>query len=466
MWRWLFFLIVLCLIVVGVVWVVQNPGDVTLQWRSWRIDTSVGVLIGAVAVVSIIVAAIYRFWRFLRRVPGEIGNSLMHRRQRKGYEALGSGMVAIAAGDRAEARRNARRAEHLLSDSTPLTRLLAAQAAQLEGDEQAAERFFTEMLEDPETRFLGLRGLLTQALKANERGRALELAKEAHAMKPTSEWVAATLFELQSGARLWVEAEATNDGMVRNRLVDKSDAERRRAVLVFAQARTEDKAADRGETLKQLKAAVNDAPDLIPAVVALMHHYIADGQQRKAATLAEKTWAKMPHPDLVEPYWESKKATDALAKVKATEQLVAADKAHLESRIAMARAAMDAELWGEARKYLRDAGVGEGLEPPARVCRMMAELEERENQDLTTAREWLVRAAGAPADPRWVCDHCGNAVDVWTAHCGNCKSFDSFAWRAPTRISGLIAPLDGGDEGTDSVPAIADSSFAPVPVKP
>ena len=57
MWRWLFFLIALCVAVVGVVWMVQNPGDVTLQWRNWRLDTSVGVL-AAVMILFAAVAAI------------------------------------------------------------------------------------------------------------------------------------------------------------------------------------------------------------------------------------------------------------------------------------------------------------------------------------------------------------------------------------------------------------------------
>ena len=45
---------------------------------------------------------------------------------------------------------------------------LAAQAAQLNGDELAARKYFTAMLDRPETRFLGLRGLLTQALKTGD----------------------------------------------------------------------------------------------------------------------------------------------------------------------------------------------------------------------------------------------------------------------------------------------------------
>ncbi len=458
MWRWIFFLVGLCVAVLCVVWFVQNPGDVSLQWQGWRIDTSVGVLMIAVLLFAALTAVIYRFWRFLVRVPGEIGSAMRERRQRKGYTALSSGMVAVAAGDAQEARRQARRAESLLSGQAPLSRLLSAQSAQLEGDEKAAERFFTEMLDDPETRFLGLRGLLTQAVKAGQRDRALELAGQAYRLQPKSEWVASTLFDLQSANGLWISAAGTNDDMARKRLIEKHDAERRRAVISFERAKENDAAGDAGQALKDLRTACDLAPDLIPAVVALTNRYIDNDQRRKATALVEKVWAKTPHPDLVEPYWLARQASDGIARVKASEKLVQSNPDDPESHIALARAALGAELWGEARKHLQKAGAGEGLEPPARICRMMAELEEHENGDLGKAREWLVRAGTAPTDPQWVCATCGNAVHVWTAHCGNCNAFDGYHWGAPPHRTGLEKPQidkDGKSVTEQSSPALS-----------
>ncbi len=452
MWRWIFFLIMLCVAVLAVVWLVQNPGDVTLEWQGWRLDTSIGILASGVLLFSGIVAALYRFWRFLRGAPHQIGAALRARRQRKGYTALSSGMVAVAAGDAGEARRNARRAEALLTSSAPLTRLLSAQSAQLDGDEKAAERFFTEMLSDPETKFLGLRGLLTQAVKAGNRERALELANAAHAMQPKSEWVASTLFELQSSSKAWLSADQTTDEMVRRKLIEKSDAERRRAVIAFELSREAESAGDRAGALKQLRKASDIAPDLIPAIVALARRYVTDNQHRKGVSLIEKTWAKTPHPDLLQPYWDAKKANTGLVQVKASEALSQKNPDHMESHIALARAALAAELWGEARKHLEAVGAGDGLEPPARVCRMMAELEEQENGDLSKAREWLVRAGSAEDDPKWVCGSCGNTVSVWTAHCGNCQEFDSYAWGVPPHKSGLASTE------TKSIAASADKN--------
>ena len=84
MWRWIFFLIGLCVAVLGAVWFVQNPGEVTLEWQGWRLDTSIGILVLGILFFATIVAVSYRFWRFLRRAPSQISASMHVRKQRKG----------------------------------------------------------------------------------------------------------------------------------------------------------------------------------------------------------------------------------------------------------------------------------------------------------------------------------------------------------------------------------------------
>src|SRR5690606_29724893 len=119
--------------------------------------------------------------------------------------ALSMGMVAVAAGDREEAGRQSRRASAMLS-GVPLSNLLSAQAAQLRGDEAAARRYFEAMLDQPETEFLGLRGLLMQALRARDDARALRLALRARELRPRSPWLLQTLAELQTRLGDWEAA--------------------------------------------------------------------------------------------------------------------------------------------------------------------------------------------------------------------------------------------------------------------
>jgi HemY protein len=440
--RALWFLIIVFMVVAGVVWLLDRPGTVALDWQGYRLETSFAVLVAAAAAVALAAALAYRFWVALIRAPGRMGEAWQGRRRAKGYRALTRGMVAVAAGDANEAGRQVKRAEVLLNEP-PLTLLLSAQAAQLNGDDTAATRFFQEMTENPETEFLGLRGLLTQAMNKGDNERALELARRAYRLQPKSDWVSSSLFDLQVDAGKWLDAQVTSDEQQRLGVITRDANRQRKAVLALQKGLELARDGNADEASRRFKAAFDLAPDFIPAAVRHASALVDQGKGRRGQDVITKTWSKNPHPDLLEPYWRASDAVDALARVKVTEKLTAASKDHPESHMAMARASLDAQLWGEARDHLA-AITSDANE--ARVCRLWADLEEAEHGDSAKARDWLSQAASAEADPAWVCGSCGNAVGEWSALCGNCGGFDTFGWRRPPHVDRLTS-------GNKAIPA-------------
>lgn len=435
MFRVLRFMLVIGILSVMAAWLADNPGSVTMQWRGYRIDTSFSLLLTSVAAIAVTAALLYRLWLFICRSPADISRLWREGRRRKGYMALTRGLVAVAAGDVEEAGRQSKRAEALLEDP-PLTMLLSAQASQLGGDEKAAGKFFSAMREKTETEFLGLRGLLTQAMKRRHWDEALQLAEKAYKLRPKSMWVAANLFDLQVRSGRWKEAQATLEGAVNNGLVTAAVGLRRRAVLEYQLSLEVGGGGNIPQALKHVSKAHDLSREFIPASIRLARLYADIGKARKAIGVIESAWKFNPHPDLAAIYWRVKSADDAMAKMRIAQNLARHNPGHAESRIAVAGAALEANLWGEARKHLTAAA---NIDAPARVCRLMAELEEREHGDLTAAREWLMRASMAEADPAWVCEHCGNAVEEWGALCGKCEQFDPFSWRIPSHITRLAA---------------------------
>jgi HemY protein len=47
-------IIVIALLIAGAIFVADRPGDVSLVWQGWRVDTSVAVLIFGIALVAMI----------------------------------------------------------------------------------------------------------------------------------------------------------------------------------------------------------------------------------------------------------------------------------------------------------------------------------------------------------------------------------------------------------------------------
>ena len=247
------------LILIGIIggaaaWIASTPSSVTLEWLGYRVDTSIGILIGFMVLVGIAFYFALRFWIGVRTAPKRTRRAYGEWRRRRGYRALTQGMVAVAAGDATEARRLARKAENLLADP-PLTMLLSAQAAQLSGDEKAAGQFFDAMSERTDTKYLGVSGKLKQAMQEGDSEGALELAEQAAELNPKADAVSSTLFELQVKNKNWADAQETTKQAVRNKITDVEAGKRRRAILEFQRSVESEAEGDLGEALSLARRA-------------------------------------------------------------------------------------------------------------------------------------------------------------------------------------------------------------------
>ncbi len=118
--RTLLWFVVAAAAMFAAVWLAERPGTVTAEWHGWRLDTSVGVILVAVVVLSLLSIAVWLLYRWIVGAPGALLDGWGESRRRRGYRALTQGLAAVAAGDGAEAQKNARKAEALLSEP-PLT---------------------------------------------------------------------------------------------------------------------------------------------------------------------------------------------------------------------------------------------------------------------------------------------------------------------------------------------------------
>jgi len=158
MWRIIIFFALVTLAAIGFSWLADRPGTVDIVWQGMNIQFSVmTLLIGFLASIT----AIMFVWWLIKNIimaPGRLSRSMRNRRREKGLDAVSRGLMAVAAGDAALARKLAARAGSKLQ-SEALTTLLKAQAAQLAGKHNTARRLYEAMLENPETELAGLRDI-------------------------------------------------------------------------------------------------------------------------------------------------------------------------------------------------------------------------------------------------------------------------------------------------------------------
>ena len=430
------FIFVTAAVVVGSVWLADYPGSLTVAWYGGVVEVALPVVICGLLLFGIVIGLLYRLWWTIRRAPRAISNARKNSKRERGYKALTQGMVAVAAGDSKEARRQAQKADNYLG-APPLTMLLSAQAAQLGGDEAAATRYFESMLKRQETAFLGLRGLLMQAERDGDGVAALGYAARANTLKPKTPWVLTKLFELQVQQLKWKSALATLDQSIKAKSIKLHEGKKLRAVVLLGCSIEAETSGDQFASLSYAEKAHRENSKYLPAALRRAHLMSKLGKNRDLSKLIRETWCYTPHPILAELYAGETVEKDPLLRVKKFEELRELNPNHPESGVALVRSLIDAKIWGAARTRLEELGTEK---PSSRVCHLMAELEEGENQDKEKARYWLVRATSAPPDAAWICSGCGSSNISWTPLCDRCGGLGILEWGSAENITPTLEP--------------------------
>jgi HemY protein len=353
-------------------WLASQPGAVQIEWLGWRMELPTSLAVALIVIFALILVFFDRLLRAIRAMPRWLGGRLRQRRDDAGHRALTLGLMAVSAGEPAEARKHASRAERLLKEPK-LTGLLVAQAAHLAGDHQAARRYFTSILDDRETAFLGHIGLMRLALDDHDPIKARQSAKAALALKPNSVLAADHLFKLETGRNDWNAALPALDVMARQQKKTKSKTApdqlaliaRQRCALHFLKA-GELLEGDRKSADKELLTALKIDPGFLPAVTMLADHYLDDKAHGRAAKILETAFKIHPHDSIatrLKVAWKSNdgqfiaKLAKLVAQIESTQQKTA--------HYLVAKQARDAGLDGEAERLFNAARDLDGGEEEA-----------------------------------------------------------------------------------------------------
>jgi HemY protein len=355
-------------------------------------------------------------------------------RERKGFQALSEGLMALASGEGRLAMAKATKAEKYLHNPE-LTDLITAQAAEMTGDRKKAEEVYKRLVQNETTRFVGVRGLMKQKLDSGDTDTALKLAERAFAIKPKHEEVQDTLLRLQAKNADWSGARKTLNAKLKHGALPRDVHKRRDAVLALSEAKG---VLDEGKTIEAQEAAIaanKSSPDLIPAAAMAARSYIAQGRAKYAVRILKKAWQVQPHPDLAAAFAEIEPNETAQARLQRFKQLTAMRPEHRETKLLLAELNLAAEDFPEARRSLGDLAESE---PDTRVLAIAAAIERGEGASDAVVRGWLARALTAPRGPQWVCDNCKTIHGEWTPVCNTCESFDTLSWTTPPQSETVL----------------------------
>ena len=415
------------LVLIGLsVWLAKEPGNVSIVWRNWQVDTSVGILVMAVGLVAIATTLAFRFWQFLTQTPGRLLTNRRANREHRGYHELADGMLALASGDAVSAMKHARRADNFLGRPAA-GHLIVAEAAVLQGNLDLAKKHFEVLLEGEETAVAGARGLLTRALDADDHTEALKQAETVRSIDPEAAWVLPKLFDLQVNAREWEAADATMDEAIKRRSVPSDRGRRLRALVLYERGMVSTEISDNDAAVGFFREALDLDPSLPYVAIEYSKLLLKGGKQRRSQRVLEQSWMTTRHPEIAEQRLLLAVNDEPINRYKIAHKLISQN-LDSDSALILAGYAIEANLWGEARKYAELT-----LEERSSVgaCEVMAKIENKEAMPLDAVREWQEKSLTAAPDKSWVCSNCLSQPENWASICQSCGGFDRIEWQFP-----------------------------------
>lgn len=466
MFRILSFLILVFALGLGFAWLAERPGTMLVTFNGYQYEVTLMV---AAAIATTAIAAVMILWWLVKSIwnsPYTISRYFRVRRRDRGYQALSTGLIAAGAGDADAARRKHRESAKLLSaDHEPLLHLLEAQASLLDGDHATARKKFEAMLDDPEMRLIGLRGLYLEAERLGDHGVARHYAEQASTSAPQLAWAATAALESRMRDGDWDGALRLLDARKPTTSSEREMATKNRAVLLAAKAIN----LSHVDPLAAKNAAVEANrldPGLVPAAVIAAKSLFRQDDVRKGAKILEAAWKLQPHPEIADVYIHARHGDSALDRLKRARKLAELRTNNADSSLAVARAALEA---GEFKAAREAAETAMRLAPRESVFLLLADIEEADGGEQGKVRQYLARAVKAQPDPAWTAD--GVVSEKWAPFSPVTGRIGAFEWRVPVERVGHVieqAPqiIDGPAPEPERIapPAVVQRS-EPAPVR-
>jgi HemY protein len=420
----------------------EAQGGVMIQYAG--LELSFGALQAALLVLGLLVS----FWlvlkllglvvallRFINGDETALSRYFDRNRERRGFEALSDGLMALASGDGRDAMAKARKADRLLN-RPDLTNLIMAQAAVANGDRQTAKATYKKLLKDPKTRFVGTYGLLQQHLQDGDTEVALKLAEHAFALKPRHGETQDVLLKLQAGQEDWRGVRTTLTAKLKHGSLPKDVHKRRDAVFALSQSRDLRAEGKLEEAQAYAVEANRLAPGLVPAALLSAEGHQEQKNVKQASRILRAAWQLAPHPDLAAGFAALAPDEASAARLKRFGQFTKGTESHPETKMLMAELYVAMADFDAARHALGDLAK---TDPTMRALTILAAIERGDGADDQSVRRLLTQAISAQRDPQWICDNCGHVHHDWEPVCLNCEAIDSIAWKRPP-MSEAVSP--------------------------
>lgn len=344
------FIIELALIIALVGVMIEHQLPVSISIDDYVLKTNSSILCLFVFVFVGMFSIVYKIIEGVYFAPSRIKKNLSYSNQKKGLESIINGLLFLSIGNTKPALREAKKAQKKLPKHA-MSNFLSAKSYLSDGNFEKAKKEYRKIVSNEDYMSIGFNGLIEIANIEDRDEDVYTLSKQAVLLDSKNSYALLNLIDCQIENNELVEARANIKIAGKIKIIDKMQTKARLAEIAYVDTVRLQEEGDIKAAIKEIEKYADLDVDYLDLYVDLL---LVNNQSRKAKNIVKKEWKKNPFHQTAS-IWIELGPEDVLKKVNHAKELLQDwNNSHIAFEL-IAKACIDAEIWGEARDYLSKA---------------------------------------------------------------------------------------------------------------
>jgi len=418
------YIILALIIALSAYWISSNPGQMLITWQGWEIRFSTAVMIFLAVIYTGLIWALLWLARKLNVSAFFSNPKRLAAKRAKGESDLDQAWSCYALADYKEAIKFGLRAKSKLGENGSVLRLLARSTA----DMGESKNPYLDRLKDSATSSVWvLKQELDRYLDQKSWAEAKALVHDMLVSHPRNPSLLKLDFLLSARLGDWQEAKKTLQIAAKEKAtLGPSEQKHYNAVIDYCLALEEKAAGNKAESLKLAKSALKYDPSFAPAALSAARLYIEQDDKRNAENILTAVWKTAPNAEIADVIAELYPHESSAETFRRLKKIAHSAPDYSESDHLLARAAIDAEQWPDARRALENTLSSDKASKTTYY--LLALLERKQKSDKEASDKLIEKSRMAPADNHWLCSSCRKIPTHYLPICQNCGEFDKINW--------------------------------------
>lgn len=416
-----------------ILWLVKNPGILTLNWLGYEIETSVSFVVFLLFVLFFIATLISSGWRGL----GWLFNQLLSvgsYAKTDPNKLLAQAFSSLEFGNFKEAQQLAKEAMNLNPESA-LPTIALLKASQALHDKKTENMALSHLKKFEEFAAMASYDEIELALKSNKQDLAKKLLMGSAKTHQEQGWFLKQALKIAIASEEWEQALEFLKKSHKKGSFTEAESNQIHSFLWYKLSL--EPSLSEGEKLSRMEKSYQHDPHFLNNLLNLAQTLNVKKDKRAAQNLLEEAWCHSPSWPIAELYCDLlSKGSQPLAKAQQARQLYDLLPDHPVSQLILITYFIQAKLWGEAKRVL--ALLPKNVPESYVLKAALAKKEKNNTQEVLTYLKKAMQEISYP----YKCNKCRKSMESWSISCNHCGGFLSVHLKHPITYAHCLDALE------------------------